>query len=281
MRVPSTMDSPSRPAGGTPRVVRPPTAVAVDLGSGSAGIWAAHRGTLTGPSGDAGTRTAPLVRRGSVVDGPGCVALLTRMIGQYPDPIPAGPVVVGTVPVLATAAQKAALRKVLDTVFAPSRLLLIDSVRATAIGSGAAAGVLVIADIGAEVTEVGVLDNGRLVASRRSDLGTRDIALGAEARLLVDIVAGHVEELRADPAVPDLTAAARRGILLAGEGALDPDLTSCLSARLHLRVHRAVVPRTVGLYGAGLAATSVTRHPAAGAPARPDRKNDSSTGAAR
>jgi rod shape-determining protein MreB len=54
---------------------------------------------------------------------------------------------------LATAADKEVMRHVLDSVLAPSRVLFLETVRAAAIASGAAAGSLLLVEGGAELTE--------------------------------------------------------------------------------------------------------------------------------
>ena len=156
-----------------------PAAVAVDLGSGQARLWAVGDGIRAAPSaGEALSRPTPLVRRGRIVDAAGCVSLLTRLLHTFPQALPAGPVVVACRPVLATAADQDAIRRVVTAVFAPSRVLLIDTVRAAAIGSGAAAGVLLVVDVGAQLTEVAVLVDGRVAAARRAETGTHDRCAG-------------------------------------------------------------------------------------------------------
>ena len=90
------------------------------------------------------------------------MSLLTRLLHTFPQALPVGPVVVACRPVLATPADQDAIRRVVTAAFAPSRVLLIDTVRAAAIGCGAGAGVLLIADVGAQLTEVAVLVDGRV-----------------------------------------------------------------------------------------------------------------------
>jgi rod shape-determining protein MreB len=107
-----------------------------------------------------------------------------------------------------------------------------------------------------------VLKHGRVVAARRAEIGTRDLARGATAELIAEIVARHVNDLRAATTETDLAPAMSRGMLLVGDGALHADLTVALSAALRLHVHRAASPRTAALNGAGLAAMSLLRHPA-------------------
>jgi hypothetical protein len=72
-----------------------PVAVAVDLGSGQARLWAVGHGVRIGPSVDgAWRRPTPLVRRGRIVDAAGCVSLLTQLLQPVVRAVPAGAVVV-------------------------------------------------------------------------------------------------------------------------------------------------------------------------------------------
>ena len=240
----------------------PPTALAVDLGSGAVGVWAAHRGTASGPSGDAFASAGTLVRRGRVVDVDSCITVLSQLVRQYAEPVPAGGVVVACRPVLATAADDAATRRVLDAVFAPARLHFIDTVRAAAIGSGAAAGTLLTVDVGAQLTEVALLKDGHVIAARRADVGTRELSGSATVNLISNKVLRHIDDLRAGAEASDLPPAMARGLLLVGDGATHPELAAALSSTLLVRVHRAAGPRTAALNGAGLAARSLLRHSA-------------------
>jgi rod shape-determining protein MreB len=240
-----------------------PVPVAVDLGSGSVRVWAAHRGTLSGPSGDVSACTGSLVRRGRIVDAEGCRVLLSELLRRYPEPVPAGGVVVACRPVLAAPVDQQEMRRLLTAVFAPSRVLFIDTVRAAAIGVGAAAGTLVIADIGAHLSEVAVLEEGHVVAARRADIGTGDIGTQTGIDLLTGTVARQVADVRDDPAVLGVDRAlTRRGLVLVGDGAAQPQLAMRLSAALRTRVHCAAAPRSAALNGAGLAAMAALRHPA-------------------
>ena len=238
-----------------------PIALAVDLGSSTIGVWAAHHGTISGPCGDAYASVSTLVRRGRIIDVDGCITMLSQLIGRYSDPIPPGGVVVACRPVLAGEQDQARMRHVLEAVFTPSKLVFLDTVRAAAIGSGAAAGTLLIADLGAQLTEIAVLKNGHVIAARRAEIGTRDLNHGATTDLISDIVARHIDDMRVSQAASDLASATKRGLLLVGDGAVYPDLSAALSTTLRLQVHRAVAPRTAALNGAGLAAMSLIRHP--------------------
>lgn len=233
----------------------PDLAVAVDLGSNTAGVWAARRGVVSGPTG------GDAVRRGRVADVDGCTSVLTSLIERLPAPMPPADLLVACRPVLTSEADEALMRRVLDSAFAPRRIVFIDSVRAAAIGAGATAGSLLIADIGAQVTQVALLDHGRVAAARRTGIGTRDLDRGATVDLLTDVVAGHLRNLREDNPDADLAEAVERGLLLVGDGASRPGLSGALAAATGLRVHRATDPHTTALNGARIAAASALRHP--------------------
>jgi rod shape-determining protein MreB len=234
-----------------------PSALAVDLGSSTTAVWATDRGVVSAPS-----KGSALVRRGRIADPAGTVALLQQLIKQYAEPVPAVDLVVACRPVLSSDAEQALIRRVVDTAFTPRRTLLIETVRAAAIGSGADAGSLLVADIGAELTEVALLRQGRVTAARRTDIGTRDLRDGATVDLLTDVVARHLDDLRAACPAAELAEATARGLLLAGDGAGHPELPDALAESLRMRVHRAAEPHSVALHGAGRAATAAMRHPA-------------------
>jgi rod shape-determining protein MreB len=244
-----------------------PAAVAVDLGSGQARLWTVGDGIRVAPSVDEALNPpAPPVRRGQIVDPAGCMALLTRLLHTFPQGPPARPVVVACRPVLAAPDDQDAIRGVVNAVFAPSRVLLIDTVRAAAIGSGAAAGVLVVVDVGAQLTEVAVLVDGRVTAARRAETGTHDGASGHASRLLAGVVTRLVANIGGNPRMRRLTAAAlARGVIVVGDGATMPELTVRLTANLRVPVRPARSPRLAALSGAGLAAMAACRHPATAA----------------
>jgi rod shape-determining protein MreB and related proteins len=240
-----------------------PTAVAVILGSGRTHTWVAGHGGLSCPSGDtAGTSNAP-VRRGRVADVPGCIGVLSQLIRPYRDSTPAGSVVVVCRPVQATTAEQSALRQVAAAVFVPSRVLFIDTVRAAAIGAGSATGGLLLADIGAELSEVAALTHGEVMAARRTDIGTRDLKRGAPTEVLAQAVIRMISDLHGDLAARHLfPAALSRGLLVVGDGATMPSLMSQIAAHLRIPVRSAVAPLTAALNGAGLVAMSAAGRPA-------------------
>jgi rod shape-determining protein MreB and related proteins len=244
-----------------------PAALAVDLGSGQARLWSVGDGIRAVPTADDGLSwPAQLVRRGRVIDVDGCVSLLTRLVHTFPHGLAAGPVVVACRPVLAAAVDQDVIRQVMTAAFAPSRVLLINTVRAAAIGSGAATGVLLVVDVGAQLTEVAVLVDGRVVAARRAETGTQDRPPGGASRLLAGIVTRLVADIGRNAGMRRLTAAALgRGVVVVGDGATTPELTIRLAANLRVPVRPATSPRLAALSGAGLAAMAACRHPIAAA----------------
>lgn len=238
-----------------------PTAIAVDLGSGQLRMWAAARGTVSTSIGEASMGRTPAVRRGRVLDGESCAARLTSLLRNLRPPTPAGSLVVVCRPVLATTADQEAVRRVLTAALAPRRLLFIDTVRAAAIGAGAAVGPLLIADIGAQLTEVAFLDDGHVRVARRVEVGTRDIIEGATNQMLADITVHLVRKLCQQPqARPSADAALARGMFVVGDGATRPDLIAHLAGALGIAMHVVDAPRTAAITGAGLAAMAAARH---------------------
>ncbi|MDO3703361.1 rod shape-determining protein [Micromonospora sp. C28SCA-DRY-2] len=242
-----------------------PALLAVDAGSSHLRLWGLGRGTVSVPTGGGPGQGAPLVRRGRLVDAPACTSALRQLLHRFRPPVEAEPFVVACRPVSATPADEYAMREVLTAALAPRRLLFIDTLRAAAIGAGAAAGALLLADIGAQVTEIGLLDDGQLVAARRTDFGTRDITDGAAVHVLATVAARLVREIYQQPAVrPTALAALARGMVLVGDGAARPDLIAALSQTLRIAVQPAAAPYTAALTGAGLAAMAAARHPRGG-----------------
>jgi len=239
---------------------RAPTPMAVDLGSSRLRVWGLARGTVSAPTAERSRRT-PLVRRGRLVDVAGCTAVLRRLWHRL-DPPAQPPLVVACRPALATPADEQTMREVLTAALSPCRLLFIDTVRAAAIGAGSAAGALLIADIGAQITEVGLLCDGHVVTSRRANLGTADLTEDVTVHVLAAVTARLVREVYQHTADrQQILAALARGMVVVGGGAAQPDLIAALARALRIAVRAAAAPHTAALTGAGLAAMSAVRHP--------------------
>jgi rod shape-determining protein MreB len=240
-------------------------AVGIDLGSRYIKVWASGRQLFDVPAigGDL-ARPAPLLRRGRIIDPAGLAAFLTRLKRRYHRPVSAGAVVVACRPALATGDDEAVARKVLTEVFDPSRLLFIDTVRAAAIGAATRPGGLLIADVGAEVTEVAVLARGGVAGARRAEIGMNDLILPTETGPVVDAIVDLVRDLRRDPRSRRAAATAiGGGLVMVGGGAAQPQLAARTAAALELPVRPARDPRLAAVRGAGLAALSALRRAAA------------------
>jgi rod shape-determining protein MreB len=245
----------------------PPAVIAVDLGSSQSRLWAVGSGVRAAPTaGESLSRPTLPVRRGRIVDAAGCLSLLTRLLHTFPQTPPVAPVVVACRPVLSAPADQEAIRRVVTAAFVPSRVLMMDTVRAAAIGSGAATGVLLIVDVGAQLTEVAVLVDGRVAAARRAEVGTHDPASGGAPRLIAGVITRLVTDIGRNPRLRWLIAAAlARGVILVGDGATTPELSVRLAAHLRVPVRPVSSPRLAALRGAGLAAAAARRHPATAA----------------
>ena len=249
------------PTGGVDHVE--PAAVGVDLGSEYLRIWASGRPMIDVPA-TAVTDgpDARLVRRGRIVDESGVAALLRRLQARYTRPVPAGALLVVCRPVLTTADQERLVRDVLNDVFEPSHLRFIDGVCAAAIGSGTRSGPLLVADVGAELTELAVVADGRVVAARRQDRGVMDEEPGGHDGLLRTLLDLRLD-LERDPTVRFYdTEVRRRPLLLIGGGAARPHLAATLAGVLNMAVRPAAAPRLAAARGAGLAALSTLRRTA-------------------
>ncbi|AVT37806.1 rod shape-determining protein [Plantactinospora sp. BB1] len=238
-----------------------PAAVGIDLGSGYTRIWASGRPLVQLPSlNDSLSNPRPLMRRGRIVDSTGLRALLARILSRYQRPLPAGAVVVACRPVLSKAADDEAMRELLSTVFDPSRLLVTPTIRAAAIGAGAAPGPLLIADIGAQLIEVALLADGGLIAARQANIGIRDLTGPTADDIIVHTVTDLVQDLRRDTHARDVDrAAVHRGLVLVGGGAIAPELVARTTAALRLPVRSARRPRIAAVHGAGLSALAAIR----------------------
>ncbi|WP_238005532.1 rod shape-determining protein [Dactylosporangium sp. AC04546] len=244
-----------------------PAAVGVDLGSANTRVWASGRGTLhaANPAPAAAYRSGPVVR-GSIAEPEPMQVLLSGLVGGRRRPLPAGAVVVACRPVGTGSRAELALREVMTTVFKPARLLFIDTVRAAAIGSGAAPGPLLIADVGAHLTEVAVLAGGVIVAAHRRDVGLHDQAGGPDPNAaIVAAVTDLIGQVRRQPGHRQAVAAAvHGGLLLVGGGATRPQLAARVAGAAGIAVRRPVAPHLAAVRGAGLAALAALRRSAVG-----------------
>lgn len=244
-------------------------AIAIDLGSARTRAWTAGRQgivdvpTVTGSD----DLAAHPVQRGTIVDPAGTAGMLSRLLAHR-IPNNAQPVIAFTMPVLSGQQHYTAAVGVLQ-VLRPRTVLALDSVMAIALGTGADPfRPLLVIDLGFHLTEVALLADGEIMTARREAMGTRDLEDSSPADLVTDITAVVTTMMRDDP-VPQFVDALDRGPLLAGGGALRPELVSRLSAQLHAPVLPVPQPHTAAVRGAAQALRSAQHHPSLGPPLHP------------
>ncbi|GAA1152726.1 hypothetical protein GCM10009630_58930 [Kribbella jejuensis] len=161
--------------------------------------------------------------------------------------------VVATTPVVSDDEHRDDLLAVLRGLGA---VVLIDGVKAAALGAGVDVyEPLLVVDVGAELTEVGLIAEGVVVQARRTDIGLGD------ARTVVDVVGEAMLELLQGPCGSQVVDALDRGVLLTGGGALRPEITYKLGRRLGAVVRPAPAPHTAAVRGAAAALQATHRHP--------------------
>ncbi|MEU1785740.1 rod shape-determining protein [Streptomyces sparsogenes] len=242
--------------------------LALDLGSARTRAWIAGRGMVL----DVPTTTFPgagavyPVQRGAIVDVPGTARMLDRLL-SHRLPRLARPLVVVTAPVLDGPAYRERARAAVE-VLRPRAVLTVPTARAIALAAGADLSLpLLVVDIGAHLTEVVLLVDGLVFDARRTALGTTDLAgttgladADATAEISEVISTMITSMLRQDRT--SLTAEAlSRGALLAGGGALRPDLTHRLVGGAHAPLRAVPTPHTAALRGAAKMLRAAHGHP--------------------
>ena len=237
--------------------------VAIDLGSARTRAWLPDCGLIfdnptIASSGVAGGSRP--VHRGVVVDTAAAARLLDRLLGHRAGLGPYSLAVL-TTPVLCADQHSSLARAALEVLDARV-VLTIDSVKAAALGAGAdIAEPLLVLDIGAGLTELGLLADGGVIWAHRLDVGTSDLgATTTVAELVQSIVTVVTDLLRLDCAAL-VVDALDRGPLLTGGGALRPEITYRLAKRLGAPVCPAPAPQFAAVRGAGLAMVASHHHP--------------------
>ncbi|MBT2412251.1 rod shape-determining protein [Streptomyces sp. ISL-12] len=247
--------------------------LALDLGSVRTRAWISGRGAIL----DVPTVTFPgagahhPVQRGAIVDVPGTARMLDRLLGHRL-PRLTRPLVVVTTPVLDGPVYRERARAAVR-VLRPRAVLTVPSARAVALAAEAdLTRPLLVVDIGAHLTEVVLLSDGAVFDARRTALGTVDLAdadadtdtdTDAAAEIGEAVATMVASMLRQDRTF--LTAdALSRGALLAGGGALRPDLTRRLIDRLRAPLRVVPAPHTAAVRGAARILRAAHGHPSAG-----------------
>ena len=222
--------------------------VALDLGSARTRAWMAGRGlildvpTVTSP----GAGAVHPVQRGAIVDTPAAARMLEGLLAHRL-PRSGRPLVIVTTPVLDGVAYRSEVRTALE-VLRPRAVLTVPTPRAVALAAGVdLSHPLLVVDVGAHLTEVALLSDGAVADARRAALGTGDLDDSTTHTQITDAVVSMVTTmLRQDRSSLTLDAL-RRGVLLAGGGALRPEITYGLSGRLHAPAKPVPAPHTAAV----------------------------------
>lgn len=244
--------------------------VALDLGSARIRALPAGGGrvldvpTVTSE----GPGTGRPLRRGTFGDTAGTARLLERLLSRRL-PRSGRPLVILTAPVLGGVSYRADARAAVE-VLRPRTVLTVPTARAVALTAGAdlSRPVLVV-DIGAVVTEVVLLADGAVLDARRTALGTSDLDGAPGATELIDAVVAMVTRMREEDTTSYAADALRRGVLVAGGGALVPGLTHRLAGRLGARATTVPAPHTAAVRGAATLLRAAGNHPSVRATAPP------------
>ncbi|MGW6978302.1 hypothetical protein ACWGE1_02445 [Streptomyces sp. NPDC054932] len=241
--------------------------LALDLGSARTRAWITGRGVVL----DVPTIALPEARvvhptqRGAFGDVPERARTLDRLLGRLLGrhmPPGARPLVVVATPVLHGPAYREQARAVVRGLL-PRAVLTVPTARAIALAADAdLSQPLLVADIGAHLSEVVLLVDGAVVDARSTALGTGDpVGADASEELSGTVVAMVTSMLRQDRTALTATAL-KRGALLAGCGALRPDLAPRLMAGLRAPLTAVRAPDTAALRGAAGLLRSAHAHPA-------------------
>ncbi|MFI8947198.1 rod shape-determining protein [Streptomyces sp. NPDC053750] len=248
--------------------------VALDMGSARTRAWVAGRGmvldvpTVTFP----GAGAVYPIQRGSIVDTQGTARMLDRLLGHRL-PRFARPLVVVTAPVLDGFAYRNEARTAVE-VLRPRSVLTVPSARAVALAAGAdLSRPLLVIDIGAHLTEVVLLVDGAVFDARRTALGTRDIDDATPATGIGDAVADMITSMLRQDRTSLTVDALGRGPLLAGGGALRPEITCHLAGRLHAPLRAVPAPHTAAVRGAAKLLQAAHTHPSTAGTDPPERSS--------
>nr|WP_256089466.1 rod shape-determining protein [Streptomyces sp. SolWspMP-5a-2] len=238
--------------------------IALDLGSARTRAWLSGRRAIL----DVPTVTFPgagsvyPVQRGAIVDVPGTARMLDRVLGNRL-PRTGRPLIVLATPVLGKVAYRTAARAAVE-VLRPRAVLSVPAARAVATAAEADLTLpLLVVDLGAHLTEVTLLSDGAVVDARLAALGTCDLDRHTPPVRIADTVVDLVTAMLEQDSTTEMPDALRRGVLLAGGGALRPDITYRLVDRLHSPVRPVPAPHTAAVRGAARLLRGLRAHPRA------------------
>ncbi|KUN84169.1 rod shape-determining protein [Streptomyces griseoruber] len=236
--------------------------LALDLGSDRTRVWIAGRPTIldipavTFP----GAGAAHPIQRGAVIDVPGTARTLDRLLGHRLPRHPR-PLVVVTTPVLDGPAYRDRARRAVQVLW-PRAVLSVSTARAVALAADAdLTRPLLVVDIGAHLTEVVLLVDGAVFDARRAALGTTDLTCAGAPADIGEAVTSMITSMLRQDRTARTAEALGRGPLLAGGGALRPDLVGRLGAGLHAPLRTVPAPHTAALRGAAKILRAAHTHP--------------------
>ena len=236
--------------------------IALDLGSARTRAWVSGLRTIL----DVTTVTVPgdgaihPILRGAIVDTPATARMLERLLGHRLPRFGSRLVVLAT-PVLGGVAFRAEARTALEPL-RPHTVLTVPAARAVASAAGAdLTRPLLVVDIGADVTEVVLLADGTVTDARRVVLGTSDLDSLTPPTQITDAVIAMVTTMLEEDHTTQTLDALQRGVLLAGGGALRPDITHHLTGRLHAPIKSVPAPHTAAVRGAAQLLEAAHAHP--------------------
>ncbi|MFE6619760.1 rod shape-determining protein [Streptomyces sp. NPDC057740] len=249
--------------------------IALDMGGARTRAWIAGKGVVVDVPTVAfpGAGAVYPVRRGTIVDAEGCARMLERLLAPRV-PRLTRPLVIVTTPVLDGVAYRAGARAAV-AVLEPCGVLTVPGARAVAVAAGAdLSRPLLVVDIGAQLTEAVLLSDGAVTDAHHAAVGTNDLDTPGSAEQLVDVVGAMLAEMLRQDRTSLTVDALHHGILLAGGGALRPEITYRLTGRLHAPLRVVPAPHTAAVRGAARLLQSAQVHPSTCAPqppvARPD-----------
>ncbi|MFI9547957.1 rod shape-determining protein [Streptomyces sp. NPDC052016] len=244
--------------------------IALDMGSARTRAWIAGKGvvvdvpTVTFP----GTGAVYPIQRGTIIDIPGCARMLERLL-RHRLPRFTRPMVIVTAAVLDGVAYRTQARAAVD-VLRPYSVLTVPSARAIAMAAGAdLSRPLMVVDIGAHLTEVVLLVDGAITDARRTALGTSDLDETTTPEQIAEAVTSMLTAMLRQDRTSLTVDALHRGVLLAGGGALRPEITCHLTDRLHTPLRVVPAPHTAAVRGAAKLLQAAHTHPSASDPLPP------------
>ncbi|MEU7322023.1 hypothetical protein ABZ682_15905 [Streptomyces griseoviridis] len=236
--------------------------LALDLGSARTRVWiSGQRSILDVPTASSpGDGPVGPVRRGRLVDVAGAARMLRRTLGDRVPPLDR-PLVVVTVPVLSGPPHRERVRTALD-VLRPRAVVPVTAARAVALAADAdLSRPLLVVDLGALLTEVVLLVKGTVFDARRAESGLADLSTARDPGDLTDAVVTMIASMFRQARGPLCADALARGVLVAGGGALRPELISRLAGGLRGPVRTVPAPHTAAIRGAAMILHAAHTHP--------------------